>query len=74
MLLLFLSLTKKVLWELKINDFLLLTNIILLYNNYIYFICNGFKIKKQESRTLAQMGYINGTVILVIDKKGIMGA
>ena len=40
----------------------------------IYFICNGFKIKKQENRTLAQMGYLNGTVILVIDKKGIMGA
>ncbi len=40
----------------------------------IYFLCNGNKIKKNENRTLREMCFLNGTVIIVVDKKGIMGA
>ena len=40
----------------------------------LYFICNGLKLKKNENRTVNDLCILNGTVIVVIDKKGIMGA
>ena len=40
----------------------------------IYFLCNGNKIKKNENMTLREKCFLSGTVIIVIDKKGIMGA
>ena len=42
--------------------------------NSIYFLYGGKKIKKNENRTVRQMNILNGAIVIVIDKKGIMGA
>ena len=43
-------------------------------DNSIYFLYGGKKIKKNENRTVRQMNILNGAIVIVIDKKGIMGA
>ena len=40
----------------------------------IYFLHGGGRLKKNENRTLIEKNMINGTVIIVIDKQGVMGA
>ena len=43
-------------------------------DNAIYFLYGGNKIKKNERRTIREMYMLNGAIIIVIDKKGIIGA
>ena len=43
-------------------------------DNAIYFLYGGNRIKKNENKTIREMYMLNGAVIIVIDKKGIMGA
>ena len=40
----------------------------------IYFLYGGGKLKKNEKKTLYEKNIINGAVIIVIDKQGVMGA
>jgi hypothetical protein len=43
-------------------------------DNAVYFLYGGNKIKKNEKRTIREMFMLNGAVIIVIDKKGVIGA
>ena len=43
-------------------------------DNSIYFLYGGKKIKKNENRTVRDMNILNGAIVIVIDKKGVMGA
>ena len=43
-------------------------------DNAIYFLYGGNKIKKKERRTIREMYILNGAIIIVIDKKGVIGA
>ena len=40
----------------------------------IYFLCNGLKMDLNEERSLLNMKIFDGTIILVVDTKGILGA
>ena len=40
----------------------------------IYFLYGGKKIKKNEEKTVWQMNILSGSIIIVIDKQGVMGA
>jgi len=40
----------------------------------IYFLFGGNKIKKNEKRTAQEIGMIDGSVVIVLDKKGIIGS
>lgn len=40
----------------------------------IYFLFGGNKIKKNDKRTVREMYMIDGAVVIVIDKKGVIGA
>ena len=43
-------------------------------DNAVYFLYGGNKIKKNEKRTIREMFMLNGAVVIVIDKKGVIGA
>ena len=43
-------------------------------DNSIYFLYGGKKIKKNENRKVSDMNILNGAIVIVIDKKGVMGA
>ena len=40
----------------------------------IYFLFGGNKIKKDDQRTAQEIGMIDGSVVIVLDKKGIIGS
>jgi len=40
----------------------------------IYFLFGGNKIKKNEKRTAQEIGMIDGSIVIVLDKKGIIGS
>ena len=40
----------------------------------IYFLFGGNKIKKDDKRTAQEIGMINGSVVIVLDKNGIIGS
>ena len=40
----------------------------------IYFLFGGNKIKKDDKRTAQEIGMIDGSVVIVLDKKGIIGS
>ena len=43
-------------------------------DNTIIFIYSARKIKKNENRTLYEMGILNGSIIITMDKSGVLGA
>ena len=43
-------------------------------DNTIIFIYSARKIKKNENRTLNEMGILNGSIIITMDKSGVLGA
>ena len=43
-------------------------------DNAIYFLFNSFKIKKDENKTIEEMGIFDCAIILVIDKNSVIGA
>ena len=43
-------------------------------DNTIIFIYSARKIKKNENRTLIEMGILNGSIIITMDKSGLLGA
>ena len=40
----------------------------------IYFLFNGGKLKKDEKKSIYELGILNGTIIIVIDRNAVMGA
>ena len=40
----------------------------------IYFLFGGNKIKKDEKRTAQEIGMVDGSIVIVLDKKGIIGS
>ena len=40
----------------------------------IYFLFNGGKLKKDEKKNIYELGILNGTIIIVIDRNAVMGA
>ena len=57
-----------------IRNFIKKANISEKDSNLLYYIYNGHKLDKNENRTIAEMGMLNTSAIVVIDSNSVIGA